>query len=335
MPKAIPSPNLTAVLALAALADLLLYRLASHVFLPSHPAWGVARILSDLGLFMSNLGSVLGVVLVAVVLLRALRGDSIFPRSMRITVSTIGLFFVMLATAGVLALPVPDRFVAYLRISHAFLAGFVAAGLWHKRCPLRLKLAVTLFAAPIVLQAATMFCERMGWSPFLVGHGSRMAEASTFFALLLSPVLVSPRPRGGLQVAAMLGAGLISLALLSLAMMRYFGLAQVAALYGLHFDLPAAAGVAGMVVAAYVAATAAAAACLTGDGASRLLGYGLVLLAMTGHQIVATNQTVFSLCGLCALALGAVRLGAAATVVAARSSASPDDALSHQIHGRN
>jgi hypothetical protein len=56
---------------------------------------------------------------------------------------------------------------------------------------------------------------------------------------------------------------------------------------------------------------------------------------MTGHQIVATNQTVFSLCGLCALALGAVRLGAAATVVAARSSASPDDALSHQIHGRN
>ena len=335
MQKAIPSPNLTAVLALAALADLLLYRLASHVFLPSHPAWGVARVLSDLGLFMSNLGSVLGVMLVAVVLLRALRGDSIFPGSMRITVSTIGLFFVMLATAGVLALPVPDRFVAYLRISHAFLAGFVAAGLWHRRCPVRLKLAVTLFAAPIVLQAATMFCERMGWSPSLVGHGSRIAEASTFFALLLSPVRISPRPRGGLQVAAMLGAGLISLALLSLAMLRYFGLAQVVALYGLRFDLPAAAGVVGKayaatIVAAYVAATVAAAACLTGDGASRLLGYGLVLLATTGHQIVAPNQTVFSLCGLCALALGAIRLGAAATAASARRPASSDAALLHK-----
>ena len=66
MRKAIPSPNLTAVLAVAALADLLLYRLASHVFLPSQPAWGMARVLSDLGLFMSNLGGVLGVVLVAV-----------------------------------------------------------------------------------------------------------------------------------------------------------------------------------------------------------------------------------------------------------------------------
>jgi hypothetical protein len=167
--------------------------------------------LSDLGLFMSNLGGVLGVVLIAVVLLRALRGNTIFPRSMRITVSTVGLFFVFLASAGVLALPVPDRFVSYLRISHAFLAGFLAAGLWHRDCPVRLKLAVTFFATPIVLQTATMFFERMGWSPFLVFQGGRLAEASAFFALLLSPALIPPRPRRGFQVAAMLGAGLISL----------------------------------------------------------------------------------------------------------------------------
>jgi hypothetical protein len=193
---------------------------------------------------------------------------------MRITVSTVGLFFVFLASAGVLALPVPDRFVSYLRISHAFLAGFLAAGLWHRQCPVRVKLAVTFFAAPIVLQAATMFFERMGWSPFLVAHGARLAEASTFFALLLSPALIPPRPRRGFQVASMLGAGLISLALLSLAMLRYFGLAQVVALYGLRFDLPVAAGVVGkayaaMVVAAYVSVTVAGVACLTGDAASR------------------------------------------------------------------
>ena len=337
MQKAIPSPNLTAVLAAAALADLLLFRLASHVFLPSQPTWGVARVLADIGLFMSNLGGVLGVVLVATVLSRALRGDTIFPHSMRITVSSIGLFFVLLATAGVLALPVPDRFVSYLRISHAFLAGFVAAGLWHRRCPIRLKLAVTLFAAPIVLQTATMFCQRMGWSASLVGQGGRTAQASTFLALLLSGVLISPRPRRGLQVAVMLGAGLISLALLALAMVRYFGLAQVVALYGLHFDLPVTAGVVGklyaaMVMAAYVSATVAGAACLTGDAASRLLAYGVVLLATAGHQIEATNQTLFSLCGLCALALGAVRLGDVAVAGAARGSAAPSDPLSHQAH---
>ena len=334
MQKVIPSPNLTAVLALAALADLLLYRLASHVFLPSQPTWGVARVLSDLGRFMSNLGGVLGVLLVAVVLLRALRGDTIFPRSMRITVSTIGLFFVLLVGAGVLALPVPDRYGAYLRISHAFLAGFVAAGLWHKRCSVRLKLALTLFAAPIVLQTATMFCERMGWSPFFVVHGDRVAQASAFSGLLLSAVLVPSRPHRGFQVASMLAAGLISFALLSLVMVRYFGLAQVVALYGLHFDLPVAAGAVGkayaaMVVAAYVSVTVAAAACLTGDASSRLLGYGLLLLAATGHQVAENHQALFSLCGLCALALGAVRLGIAGAAAATRP-APPDDALSHQ-----
>jgi hypothetical protein len=270
---------------------------------------------------MSNLGGILGVVLVATVLLHALRGDTIFPRSMRITVSTIGIFFVILSAIGVLALPVPDRYVVYLLISHAFLAALVAVGMWYRRCPVRLKLALTLFAAPIVLQTATKFCERMGWAPLLMSQCARVAQASVFFGLLLAPLLVPSRPLRALQVAFMLGAGMISFCLLSLAMVRYFSLAQVVALYGLRFDLPSAAGVVGtayaaMVVAAYASVAAAAATCLTGQAVSRLLGYGLLLLATTGHQIVATNQTLFSLCGLCALALGAVRLGDSARAAA-------------------
>jgi len=329
MKRGIPSPNLTAVLAFAALADLLLFRLAAHVFLPSQAGGAATRVLSDLGLFMSNLAGVLGVVLVAVVLVRAMAGDSIFPRSMRITVSTIGLCFVVLAAAGVLTLHTPDRFVAYLRISHAFLAGFVAAGLWHRPCAVRMKLVVTLFAAPVVLQTATMFCDRMGWSSPLLSEGTRFAQASGFLGLLLSPALIPPCPRRGLQAAGLLGAGLLSFALLCLAMTRYFDLAQMVALYGLRFDLSVAAGVIGkahlaMVVAAYVSVAATIAACLVGDAASRLLGYGLLLLTTTGHQIVSTDQTLFSLCGLFALALGAARLGA---TVPARSHAEVEDAL--------
>ena len=328
MQKTIPSPNLAAVLAFAALADLVLFRLASHVFLPSQPTRGAYRVVFDIGLFMSNLAGVLGVVLVAVVLVRALRGDSVFPRSMRITVSSIGLCFVLLAAAGVLMLRIPDRFVAYLRISHAFLAAFVAAGLGHRRCPARMKLVVTLFAAPMVLQTAAMFCERMGWSALLVGQCVRLAQASAFFGLLLSPVVIPPRTRRGVQAAVMVTAGLISFAILSLAMLRHIGLARVVALYGLSFDLPGAAGVMGrahlaVVVAAYVSVTVATAGCLSGDAASRLLGYGLLLLATTGHQIVETNQTLFSLCGLCALAVGAVRTGDAA---AARRTTADGDA---------
>jgi hypothetical protein len=306
-------PNLTAVLALTALADLLLLRLASHVFLPGHAGRVATFFLSDVGFFMSHLGGILGVVLVAVVLLRALHSDTIFPRSMRITVTTIGLFFVLLAGAGVLALPVPDRYVAYLRISHAFLAAFVAVGLWHRACPTRLKVLVTLFAAPFALQAATMFCERMGWSSRLAIQGSRLAQGLTFSALLLSPLLVPPLPRRGLRAAAMLAGGLLGFGLLVLTMIRYFGLVQVIALYGLRFELPPPGDTLGkayaaMVAAAYVGVTVAALAGVASSAAGRLIGYGLILLAATGHQAVTTNHTLFSLCGLCCLALGALRL---------------------------
>jgi len=330
--KAIRSPNLTAVLALAALADLVLFRLASHVFLSSHAGRAVAFVTSDIGFFMSNLGNVLGVVLVAVVLVRALRGDTIFPRSMRITVSTIGLFFVVLASADVMALPVPDRFAAYLRISHAFLVAFVTAGLWHRHCPARMKMVVTLFAVPIILQAATMFCERMGWSPRLVAQGGRLAQAIAFSGFLLSPLLVRSRPRRGRQVAAMLAGGLIGFTLLALVMARYFGLMQVLALYGLRFELPPSGDALGkayaaMVAAAYVSVTVSTLASLAGDATSRLIGYALVLLTTSGHQVVATNHTLFSLCGLCALAIGAASQERGERVRTAINPAGSDSAL--------
>jgi hypothetical protein len=312
MPKEIPRPNLTAVLAVAALADLVLFRLVSHVFLPSHTARSVAGILSSTGLFLSNLGGVLGVVLFALVLLRAWRGDTIFPRSMRITISTIGLFFVGLAGAGVLSLPVSDYFVGYLRISHAFLALFIAVALWFRRSPHRLKLLATLFAAPVVVQTTSMFFERKGWLPLQVLYGPRMGQALAFSGLLLAPFLI-PQLIKGRRAIFMLVGGILGLSLLALAMVRHYGLVQVMALYGLRFELPPATdwlskAYAAVVAAAYVSTTVAVVACMAAGPTARLLGYGLVLLAVTGHQIAATNQTVFSICGLCALALGAARM---------------------------
>lgn len=309
MPKAIPRPNLTAVLAVAALADLVLFRLVSHVFLPSHTARSAAGVFSGVGLFMANLGGVLGVVLFAMVLVRAWRGDSIFPRSMRITISTIGLFFVALAGAGVLAMPVSDYYVGYLRISHAFLALFIAAALWFRPSSHRMKLLVTLFAAPVVVQTTSMFFERKGWLPLQVLYGPRMGQALAFSGLMLAPFLI-PQLIKGRRAILMLVGGIVGLALLALVMVRHYGLVQVMALYGLRFELPPAIGLVGkayaaMVAVAYVSATVAALACLFAGPPFRLLGYGLILLAATGHQIAFANQTVFSICGLCALAMGA------------------------------
>jgi len=312
MPKAIPRPNLTAVLALAALADLVIFRLVSQVFLPSPTAWSAAGILSRTGLFLSNLGGVLGLVLFALVLVRAWRGDTVFPRSMRITVSTIGLFFLVLAGAGVFSMPVSDYSVGYLRISHAFLALFIAVALWFRPGPYRLKLLVVLFATPVVLQTASMFFERKGWLSVHILYGARMGQALAFSALLLAPFLI-PQLIKGRRAIFMLAGGIMGLAVLALVMERHYGLLQVMALYGLRFELPPAIdfvskAFAGMVAASYVSATVGALACLFAGPTTRLVGYGLILLTVTGHQIAATNQTVFSICGLCALALGASRM---------------------------
>jgi len=143
---------------------------------------------------------------------------------------------------------------------------------------------------------------RHGWSPFLIGQCARMAQAAFLRLAAWRPVLVPSRPLRGLASGVYAWGGLIALCLLSWPLVRYFGLAQVVALYGLRFDLPGAAGVLGM---AYLAMRRGCLhqltwphSCLTGEAVIHdWLGYGLLLLATTGHQIVATNQTLFSLCG--------------------------------------
>ena len=334
MHRAIRNPNLTAILALAALGDLVLLRLVSHVFLPSHVHRLAASILSTVGLFLSNLGGVLGVVLFAVVLLRAWHGNTIFPRPMRITTSTIGAFFVVLAGAGVLALPVSEYFVGYLRISHAFLALFLVVALWFRRCPYRLKVLVTLFAAPVMVHTTSMFFQRKGW-PFLpMLFGSPMGQAGAFSGLLLSPFLIPRLVRGRRAILMFVGA-IMGLALVALTMGRAYGLVQVVAMYGLRFELPPTTDLLGKVyvstvAASYVSVTVAVLACLAAGQTTRLFGYGLILLTAAGHQIVTTNQTVFSICGLCALVIGAGHLQMVGDRNSARLSenASPQEILS-------
>src|SRR4051794_24092527 len=98
MGRAIATPrtfNLTAALAVTAVADLVLHRLLERLSLPQHPS-GVARFAAEAGRFAFHLGGVLGLLLVVTALLLALRRHDLFPRSMRFAVATIALFFVAL-----------------------------------------------------------------------------------------------------------------------------------------------------------------------------------------------------------------------------------------------
>jgi hypothetical protein len=319
MRRTLPAPNLTAVLALSALADLLLYRIASAVFLPSQNGSMVERWAVDLARFSANLSSILALVLAVVALLYALGSDQVFPRSMRITVSTIGLFFCALAAIGVLWNLAP-QYGVHLRISHGFLAFFLAFGVWHGRRSWRAKLGITLFAVPLVMQALALFQLRMSWSSPSPVAVARLAHVLTLAAMLTAPVLVAPRPRTGWRVVVTILSGVLLAAAASAALLLRFDLVQAALFYGLRIDLTGMASTpervySAVLIAAYASLGAAVVSCLWGPGRSRLAGWGLLLLAATGTEISSPKPALFSLCGLLALAVASATIPTSAADV--------------------
>jgi hypothetical protein len=94
-----------------------------------------------------------------------------------------------------------------------------------------------------------------------------------------------------------------------------FDLVQTLALYGFRLDLPqpATAGAityAALVIAAFVGMAMSIAWSFTDPGGTRLVGYGLVLLAAAGYQTLAPNQILFATAGLLALAGGTIQQAA-------------------------
>ena len=228
--------NLTALLALSALAELVLYRIVSAIFLPSQNGTALDRWTAGAALFVSNFSGILALLLVVVALVHALRSDQIFPRSMRITVSTVGAFFAVLAALGVLWILAP-RYHVHMRISHGFLVFFLALGIWHGARSWRSKLAVTLFAIPIIVQAAALFAHRMAWSRLDPGQMVRVGHAITLAAMTATPVLVSPWPWRKGRMAVTERPERILAATFGTATALRFDLVQAVAYYGLRIDL--------------------------------------------------------------------------------------------------
>jgi hypothetical protein len=302
-----PVPNLTAVLAVAALAELGLYRITSAIFLPSQDGTTAERWLAGTALYMSNLSGILALVLAAVALLRALGADNVFPRSMRITVSTIGLFFCALAAIGVLWSLAP-QYAVHLRISHGFLAFFLTLGVWHGARPWRFKVGITLFAVPIVLQAIAIFVLRMGWARPNPTALAQLGHAIALLAMVAAPVLLTPRPWTAAGTAVALAVGLLAAAGLGAAILLRFDLVQAALFYGLRIDLTGLASTAeqiysGAIVAAFACVAAGITGCLLGKARARLAGWGLLLIAVAGAEITSPKPALFTLCGLLALAV--------------------------------
>jgi hypothetical protein len=198
-------------------------------------------------------------------------------------------------------------------------------GLWRGTRPWRSNLAITLFAIPIVLQAAALFVHRMGWSRVDPGQLIRVAHAMTLAAMTSAPILVVPGPWRASRVAVTLGTGTLLAAGLSAATVLRFDLVQAAAYYGLRIDLTGLASspeqlYVGGLIAAFACLGAATAACLIEKGRSRLAGWGLLLLAVAGMEAGSSKPALFTLCGLLALAFASPQ---ADRVVPSEANSSP------------
>ena len=312
--------NLTAVVAVLALLDLLVDRLLTRLFLPaSSLAHPLVQTLVAVGAFVSYLGGALAVMVFASSFLGLIRRRELFPRSLRMVASILAVFFVLLFAACLSSYPGSPRLFVQLRTSQAFLAWLIILALWRAPLPGRTKLGATLFMLPSILHTAALFCGEAGATRGgpLAGQLARVGELIAFLAAGGAPLLLPGSLRGlrPTWVAWLLGG--LAVAGLGAVAATKFDLLQILALYGLRIDLPplsvpgawAYLLLFGLALFGLVTALVPA---LRAGGGDRLLGYGIVIVVTAGYQIASPSDLAISTAGLLAMAVGISRRATAA-----------------------
>jgi hypothetical protein len=311
--------NLTAIVAVLGVLDLVLDRLLARLFLPPGAAHTSAQWLVFVGSFLSYLAGALALLVFASSFLDLVRRRELFPRSLRMVASILAVFFVMLFAACMSAYPSSARLFVQLRTCQAFLAFLISLSMWATPLPARVKLGTSLFMLPSILHTMALFVGEASASRggSLAGQLVRIGELVAFVAAGGAPLLLRGLTR---QARPALGSWLLaSLAVLALvvAAVLKFDLVQVLALYGLRLELPPL-GVPGgwaylllFALALFGVVTAVVPALYAG-GPDRLLGYGLIMVVTAGYQIASPPDLAMAMAGLLALAVGVLRRGASA-----------------------
>jgi hypothetical protein len=133
-------------------------------------------------------------------------------------------------------------------------------------------------------------------------------EVALLIAGVLAPVLLPPRPfRERRWQVPMIVAAVLTALFVGVLLWR-FDLIQASALYGLRLELPPLASAAGVAhVLAFFGWMFAAIELLSDKGGMRLVGYGLVLLALGGYEQASPVELCLSVLGLLAVAVGELR----------------------------
>lgn len=313
--RAPPRGNLTAVLAVAGVLELIVNRLLGHLFtLPTcHTTLGCLAL--RLGPFLLYLTGLLGlVVLTAGVAGHLWRGE-LFPRGMRFTVAALTLVFVLLLATSLFFGRVPARYETHLKTSFGFVAAMVAlAFAVSGPAGVRARLGLVLFALPSLLHVAAFVAAQATWWREGWLHPDQITlagEIALVLAAATSPIWLLPRPvkLNRIAPALALGAGLTTF--FFVASLGRPDLMQALGLYGVHLDLPRTWTPLGVgYTLALLGFTVTLAVLLLGSSAARLAGVGLVLIALGGYQTASPVELALTLGGLIALATGLSRRAA-------------------------
>jgi hypothetical protein len=288
--------NVTALLAVLALVDVVLARAVGRLMLPN-AAWSPATngALATAGRLTTNFAGALAFFVFATVLVRALTRSALFPRPLRLSLLVVAVVFMDARTA------------------QAFLSGFACVIAWRAPAPGRTKTVVTLFAAPVALGTLALFCDRIGWSP---GHVEpidllRGGELFALVAAAASPALVirdRERPPAAGLVAPMVA--LLAATAVVAAVVLKPALVGAVALHAFRLEVPPPSSPLALlqlalVVVATLGVILAVLLGLAGSPPARLVAYGLVLIVAGGYQPANATQILLSVTGLFALAIAA------------------------------
>jgi hypothetical protein len=324
--------NLTALLAVLAVLDLIVDRWLTRIFLPASSVVRPGpRALMFAGSFLSYLGGALALLLFATCFLGLIRRRELYPRSLRMVASILAVFFVVLFVFAVSTYPGSVRLYVQLRTSQAFLAWMTSLAIWYGGLAIRTKLGVTLFMLPSILHTLALFLGEAAAfrATALPGQLVRVGELIAFLAAGAAPFLLLRAPASGAGVKLGWVAGAVAATLVGVAAAIKFDLVQLLALYGLRLELPPL-GVSGgwayllLFALAVFGAVTVILPGLRGDGGERLIAYGVIMVVTAGYQIASPQDLAISVAGLLAIAVGAGRQGqGAGEAVVAQKTARP------------
>lgn len=310
MPKQSPYGNLTAVLVVVALLDLLLERLLGRLFMAPGCSGGGGCTWAQLAPFFLYLTGVLAVMVGAGGVAGHLRRGELFPRGVRFTVAGLSLIFWLLVVMSLGFGRMPERYQFMLEASFGFvIAMLVLSFMGSEAASARTRAGFLLFALPTLLHVAALLIARRH-GPFSPARLAALGEVTLLAAAATAPVLLLPRgvPRARLAAGLAMAAGLG--AFFAVAYLARTDLLQTIVLYTVQLELPRAATLlGGAYIVALLGFVTAAVVLLLSPGPARLSGLGICLMGSAGYQTSSPVALSLSMCGLVALSTGTLRAG--------------------------